>query len=221
MLLHHTGLTKVEVASRLVCFGADGALVFQGSRNGVTVQMQQYMAPFLFGVHCMAHCTNLAVEPLSNLPIVAKLESLCQAMYSYFCHSPKHHLEFQKLADLVETKGRSMLKNVKTRWLSLLEPLKRVMGEYKTLIAKMCQDAAVKEPELTVKQTTARESARQNYELLCDIEAAFRDVPRHSQRPVLLHLTGVDHRSQHGGENFGIPYCRSYLPCSFHLWSQW
>ena len=169
MLSHHTGLSQSAVAERLVCFGADGVTLFQGSRNGVTVQMVKHMAPFLFGVHCMAHRTNLAVEPLSNLPIVAKLEALCQAMYSYFSHSPKRHSDFQRLADIVETEGRRMLQNVKTRWISLLEPLKRVMGEYKTLVVKMCDDAAVKGPALTAKQAAARESARENYDLLCDI----------------------------------------------------
>jgi len=173
MVTHHSGLAEGEVAKRLVCFGADGVSVFQGSRNGVTTQMRQHMAPFMFGMHCMAHRTNLAVEPLSNLPLVAKVEELCQSMYAYFSHSPKRHLEFQKLADLVETEGRRMLRNVKTRWLSLLEPLKRVMGEYKTLVAKMCEDAAVKEPELTAKQAAAKETARRNYDLLCDVGTMF------------------------------------------------
>lgn len=111
----------------------------------------------------------MAVEPISNLPVVAKLEALCQAMYSYFSFSPKRHLEFQKLTDIVETEGLRMLKNVKTRWVSLLAPLRRVMGEYKTLIAKMCEDATVKEPEMTHKEMAARESARRNYDLLCDV----------------------------------------------------
>lgn len=43
------------------------------------------------------------------------------------------------------------------------------MGEYKTLIAKMCEDAALKEPEMTSKQAMARETARHNYDLLCDV----------------------------------------------------
>jgi hypothetical protein len=43
------------------------------------------------------------------------------------------------------------------------------MGEYKTLIVKMCKDAAVKEPALIPKQAASRESARQNCDLLCDI----------------------------------------------------
>jgi hypothetical protein len=90
----------------------------------------------------MAHRTNLAVEPLSNLPLVSKIESLCKSMHSYFSHSPKRHLEFTKLAEIMETEGLKIVNNVKTRWISLLEPLKHILGEYKTLIvicAKMPQ----------------------------------------------------------------------------------
>lgn len=43
------------------------------------------------------------------------------------------------------------------------------MDEYKTLIAKMCEDVAVKEPSLIAKQAAAKETARANYDLLCDV----------------------------------------------------
>jgi hypothetical protein len=43
------------------------------------------------------------------------------------------------------------------------------MGKYKTLIIKMCKDAAIKEPTLIPKQTASRESAKHNCELPCDI----------------------------------------------------
>ena len=62
-----------------------------------------------------------------------------------------------------------MLRNEMTRWISLLDPLRRVLGEYKTLIAKMCEDSNLKEHEMTSKQASACESARLNYALLCDI----------------------------------------------------
>jgi hypothetical protein len=168
--LHWHGRIEDKVlAARLVCFRADGVSVFQGCRSGITQQLRDQDAPFLLGVHCMAHRTNLTVEPLSNLPVVSKLESLCQSLYTCFIMSSKKHLEFQKLADIVETKGLRMLRNVKTHWISLLEPLRRVMGEYKTLIVKMCKDAAIKEPALTPKQTTSKESTKHNCDLLCDI----------------------------------------------------
>jgi hypothetical protein len=165
----HTGLDDDDIANQLVSFDADGVSVFQGSRRGVTTQLQNNVAPFMLGIHCMAHRTNLAVEPLSNLPLVSKLEALCHGMYAYFSHNPKRHLKFQKLADVVETEGLRVLRNVTTRWISLLDPLRRIMGEYKTLLVKLCDDAAVKEPELTTKQRAAKDAARQNYSLLCDL----------------------------------------------------
>jgi hypothetical protein len=50
-----------------------------------------------------------------------------------------------------------------------LEPLKRVLGEYKTLIVKMCEDAMVKEPALTPKHAASKESAKHNCDLFCDV----------------------------------------------------
>ena len=115
----------------------------------------------------MAHKTNLAVEPLSNLPLVNKIKSLCKSMHSYFSHSPKQHLEFTKLAEIMEREGLKIVNNVKTRWISLLEPLKCVLGKYKTLIIKMCKDAAIKDPEPKAKE--AKEKTKCNLNLLCDV----------------------------------------------------
>jgi hypothetical protein len=84
MVVHHTGINDITLVARIVCLGTDGDSLFQGCRNRVTVNMKAHVAPFMFGVQCIAHRTNLDVKPLSNLPIVAKLEGLCQAMFSYF-----------------------------------------------------------------------------------------------------------------------------------------
>jgi len=51
----------------------------------------------------MAHRTNLAIQVLSNLPVVVKLENLLQSLYSYFSNSSERHLEFSKLVEIVET----------------------------------------------------------------------------------------------------------------------
>jgi hypothetical protein len=132
-------------------------------------QLKEQDALFMLGVHCMAHRTNLAMEPLSNLHVVFKLETLCQRLYSYFSTSSKKHRKFQKLVDIVKREGLLMLRKVKTHWISLLEPLRRVMGEYKTLIVKMYKEATVKEPAFTPKQATFRESAKHNCNLFCDV----------------------------------------------------
>jgi hypothetical protein len=130
----------MELAEKLIYFGTDGEAVFQGSRNGVIQQLKEKHSPFVIGVHDFAHRTNLAVEALSNLPMVQRLESLCKSLHSYFSASPKRHLEFTKLVEVVETKGLKILNKVHTRWISLLEPLKRISGEYKTLIVKFTED---------------------------------------------------------------------------------
>jgi hypothetical protein len=57
----------------------------------------------------MAHQTNLVIQVLSNLPIVAKLENLLQSMYSYFSNSFKCHLEFTKFAEIMEIEGLKIL----------------------------------------------------------------------------------------------------------------
>jgi hypothetical protein len=50
------------------------------------------------------------------------------------------HLEFQKLVVAMETKGNKILKNVKTLWMSMLDPLRRIMDKYKSLVVIMQVD---------------------------------------------------------------------------------
>jgi hypothetical protein len=66
--------------------------------------------------------------------------------------------ELADLANIVETAGQRILRNVKTRWISCLEPMKRVMLEYKALVLKMYLDS------------TSLASAKANLNLLCKIE---------------------------------------------------
>jgi hypothetical protein len=87
-----------------------------------------------------SHRTNLAVNTLSNLAVVNRIEDLIQSLHSYFTRSPKRHLEFVNLAEVLETKGLKILRQVKTRWLSMISPAIRVMNEYKTLVVKMMED---------------------------------------------------------------------------------
>ena len=43
-------------------------------------QMQDEAALYLIRIHDIAHCTNLAVKPLSNLLMVQKIEKLLQSL---------------------------------------------------------------------------------------------------------------------------------------------
>ena len=97
-------------------------------------------APFANGVHCVAHRCNLAYKALSTVGIFKAIENVLTVTYAYFKHSPKRFAEFRQLAELTETKGLRMLRNVETRWVSLIEPLRRLLSEYRSLIYKMTAD---------------------------------------------------------------------------------
>ena len=104
------------------------------------------------------------VETLSNYPLVSRLEGLFQSVYSYFCCSHKRTSELQKLADLMETKAKKMLRNVETRWISMRSPAQRILSEYKVLVAKMGVDMP---PPVGHKGNA---SAVGNFNALVDVE---------------------------------------------------
>jgi hypothetical protein len=68
--------------------------------------------------------------------MVTHIESMIKSS-----HSPKKVLKFENLAKTLETKGLKLLCNNKTYWISMLNPLKHVLREYKSLVVKMHMDA--------------------------------------------------------------------------------
>lgn len=135
------GLTKEKLSKKLLCFGADGMSVFKG-RGGVggtriTKQIKDSWVLSLMGVHCVAHWTNLAIQSLGDLTLIAHIEVFMMNTYGYFNHL---NVEFQKLAQTLDTKGNKILKNVKTRWMSMLKSLKKIMAKYYPLLPMMHAD---------------------------------------------------------------------------------
>lgn len=72
---------------------------------------------------------------------MSKVEGLLASLFLYFNGRPKQCVvscvELAKLTSNMETKGLKMLKAVKTRWISMLSPCKRVLSEYRPLLVKM------------------------------------------------------------------------------------
>jgi hypothetical protein len=141
----------------LISFGVDGVNVFQKVCNGVICQMQDNYSPHSEGMHCMAHCTNMVVQTLFQIPIVKSIKDLLQSLYSFFFHNLKRHIEFFKLEELMKEKRKKNLWNVETCWINTFNPTKRVMVVYMPLLAKMVKDI----PSITF--------AKMNFELICDI----------------------------------------------------
>jgi hypothetical protein len=67
-------------------------------------------------------------------------EDVLQTSHAYFAHSPNRVTKFRTLALLMETKGLKLLKNVKTRWISCHAPMRRLILEWKPIMAKMFED---------------------------------------------------------------------------------
>jgi hypothetical protein len=77
------------------------------------------------------------MQGLSNFSFVLKLEHLLQSLYGYFSPSPsKGHADFQKLAECVQKEVLKISRNNKPRCINMLEPIKKMGNEYKTLLAK-------------------------------------------------------------------------------------
>ena len=109
----------------------------------------------------MVDQNNLVMQCLSDLEVVARIETLLAALHKYFSKYPKHHLGLKKLVELHESKSKKILENIKMIWISMLNPLKRVFSEYRTLLVNMYSDYLVKPTIL---------AAKINYELMTDIK---------------------------------------------------
>jgi hypothetical protein len=68
------GLSYASIIHKLLCFGVDGIITFQGTKIGVTKQINTNYAPFSIGVHYMAHRCNLAFKILYSLGIISSIK---------------------------------------------------------------------------------------------------------------------------------------------------
>jgi hypothetical protein len=135
------GLKEEELASKLVYFGVDGVSTFQCFKYRIIVQIQCQYGPFITIVHCMVHMTNLAIQILLNLLWCLTLKVFCNICMFFFSHNLKIHLEFTKLVEIMETKGNKILCNIKTRWISIINPIKHVLSKYHIIIMKITLDS--------------------------------------------------------------------------------
>lgn len=131
------GLTSVDIERRLINFGADGAPVFQGSNIGVGVQLKEKHASFVQTIHCIAHRCNMAFKPLSELKIMESTEKFLAPIYLYFNKSPRRIQELTDLLATMECRELKLLKNVQAMWISLVDSMRRLISQYRPVLAKM------------------------------------------------------------------------------------
>ncbi len=55
------GMSKIDIANKVVYFGVDNVTIFQGLKTNVIVQLVNKHCPFVLGIHCVAHQCNFTI----------------------------------------------------------------------------------------------------------------------------------------------------------------
>lgn len=75
---------EIEVVNKLVGFGIDRVMIFQGVKSSTHVSPHNICKkhnPFVNRVHYMAHPTNSIVQTLNNCRLLSKIKMLPANMY--------------------------------------------------------------------------------------------------------------------------------------------
>ncbi|KXZ47967.1 hypothetical protein GPECTOR_31g329 [Gonium pectorale] len=104
-----------------------------GEHTGVLARLAA-AAPFMVPMHCMAHRTDLAAEALEKAKVLQRIISLLHAVYNHFAYSTKRIQALLQAAMEAETSGNKPKKDAETRWISMKEPLARLLSEYDALL---------------------------------------------------------------------------------------
>lgn len=134
-----------------------------GRPRWVSKILHDTKTPHMHGVYWGNHRPNVVVKELSHLLVLANIENLLHTLHNYFARSPERHLEFFLMSKVRQTKGLNIIQNVKTSWLGMLWPLKRVMPKYRTFVHKMHGEAF----DITTTHA-CQKAARLNFDLLVD-----------------------------------------------------
>ncbi len=65
------------------------------------------------------------------------------AIYLGLNHNFKRHLEFANLIEIMKTKGKKIFWNIKTRWISMISPIKHMLFKYHIFFMKMTLEAPI------------------------------------------------------------------------------
>jgi hypothetical protein len=120
--------------SKLVGFGADGASVNSGNKNGVKALLEKN-SPWLVYTWCVAHKLELALKDALNGTRFDSVDDMLAKLYSLYHKSPKKMHELKQLHDLLDfdfEEGAVKPKRASgTRWIEFkLSALRIVLDKY-------------------------------------------------------------------------------------------
>ena len=128
------GILPNELYSKLVGFGADGASVNSGNKNGVKALLEKN-APWLVYTWCVAHKLEVALKDALNGTIFNNVDDVLTKLYSLYHKSPKRMHELKQLHDLLDLDFEECAVKPKrasgTRWIEFkLSALRIVLDKY-------------------------------------------------------------------------------------------
>ncbi len=106
-----SGVIGEFLLSKLICFGVE-MWFFLGCQDYSYATNSNY-AIDMQNIHCMPHQSNLVIQVICKLNMVYNSENIVQTLYAYFNKSPKRHLEFIKLVEIMEIQDNKSLKKSK------------------------------------------------------------------------------------------------------------
>jgi hypothetical protein len=118
-------MQTAQLASRLVCFAADGAAVLQGQHSGVITRITE-RCPFILRMHCMVHRLDLAAENMKQSDVICSLGRFCSLVQNTFNHASRLSELYAAQTQLKRRQPLKVLKHVDTRWISHFKPCMRL-----------------------------------------------------------------------------------------------
>ncbi len=130
------GITNNELYSKLVGFGADGASVNSGDKNGVKALLQE-KSPWLIFQWCVAHRLELALKDALQPTFFKQVDQMLTRLHSFYSKSPKKLHELKSLHELLKNTFDFVEGSLKpkrasgTRWISFkLAALRLVLDKF-------------------------------------------------------------------------------------------
>lgn len=122
---------QINYKTQMIGFAADGANNMFGNFNSVKSRFQQQI-PTLFSMKCICHSFNLvASHACESLP--DKVEKGMRNIYNYVHDSPKRTFELTAFQELWNLKPNKLVHPSTTRWISIIECVKRVLKNFQAL----------------------------------------------------------------------------------------
>jgi hypothetical protein len=125
-ILNFLGITKAQLASRMVMLAADGASALQGEFTGAIKRFIDTAALFAEKMHCAAHRVELSAKSVAKDPVFQEAKTMLTTAYNYFNRSNVRRmalLECHAAVGLHRTKLKLLpKKDGETRWISHYYP---------------------------------------------------------------------------------------------------